>query len=156
MKLIPLTQGKYAMVDDEDYERLMSFKWCFDGVYAATNIKGIKRRKLRMHRFVLGLTDSKIFCDHKDHNSLNNQKENLRIVNNAQNICNSRSRRNSVSKFLGVCWHYKNKKWIAQITKDYKNKYIGSFDDEIQAAIAYNQEAVKLHGEFANLNTLRV
>src|SRR5678815_886055 len=140
MKIIPLTQGKFALVDDDDFERLNAFKWHADvyknSIYVGTNING---KKIRMHRFILGLNDSKVFCDHIDHNWLNNQKSNLRIVNNSQNLCNSRSRKNSISKYLGVCWHHVNKKWIAQITQDYKTKYIGSFDNEIQAAIAYNK-----------------
>lgn len=167
MKLIPLTQGKFAQVDDEDYERINKYKWCAhkqpDTYYAVRTciIKG-KQVTLQMHREILLLdtlkeSDLKLVCDHKSRNGLNNQKSNLRICTKSQNLCNSKSRKNSTSKYLGVYKSINNKKyiyWVAGIQVNKTKIYLGCFKNEIDAAKAYNDAAVKYHGEFANINII--
>lgn len=155
MKLIPLTQGKFAHVDDEDYQHLIKLKWnalkSGDTFYARSKGKS-------MHRKILGLTDPKIKCDHIDHNGLNNQRDNLRVATYSQNNANTLSRKNSTSKYLGVS--LKNQTvngktytyWYAQIRKDKKNIYCRRFKNEIDAAKQYNKWASEIHGIFANLN----
>lgn len=103
-----------------------------------------------MHRQILGLTDPKIFTDHKDHNGLNNQRSNLRIATHGQNMANKSP--SGKSKYMGVSWNKNDKKWRSQIRKNRVTIYLGSYINEIDAAIAYNNKAVEVHGEFANLN----
>lgn len=156
MKLIPLTQGYSAMVDDEDFEWLMQWKWRAsvksNTVYAITGIKCDGRRtSMLMHRAILRVTDSKIDVDHGDGNGLNNRRENIRPCTHAQNLANSGSRGGS-SKFKGVCWSKGNNRWSAAINIGGRIKHIGYFEKEEDAARSYNQFAEKHHKGFAQLN----
>lgn len=157
MKKILLSQNKYALVDDEDYEYLNQHKWSVlknrDGsVYYAVRRKG--GGHVSMHREIMKVLDGKIFVDHKDHDGLNNQKSNLRLCNNSENKKNVRSKTNSTSKYLGVSWYKKSSRWRAGITVGGKNITLGYSKDEKEAASIYNIHAKKYHGEFANLNIL--
>ena len=159
MKQIPLTQGYFALVDDEDFEELNKHKWHVLKTpytyYAAKrfyNKETKKWKSLLMHRFILGLTDFKIKGDHIDHNGLNNQRYNLRSSTNAQNIRNQRPTKGNSSKYKGVCWSKRDNRWRVQIQCDKRNIYIGIFKDEIEAAKAYDKKAKELFGEFAYLN----
>lgn len=161
MKEIPLTQGKVALVDDADFERLNQFKWfaAFGGgieFYAKrmTIIEG-KRKVLRMHRVILGLMDNPICCDHIDGNGLNNQRNNLRLCTRQENNRNVSSRRDSISKYKGVSSYKKSKKWRSFISVDGKYIHLGYFHSEKDAALAHNEAALKYHGEFARLNTIK-
>lgn len=91
--------------------------------------------------------------DHEDRNPLNDKIENLRAATRAQNMGNTRSRKNSTSKYLGVYLKC-GKLWCAQIRAQGKQRYLGSHKTEELAALAYNREAVRFHGEFANLNII--
>jgi len=158
MKLIPLTQGQFAQVDDEDFEYLNRWKWhaqnsCV-GFYACrTNKIDGKTILTLMHR-VINNTPKGKQCDHKDFNTLNNQKSNLRNCTNQENQCNKRPRKNSTSKYRGVLARkYKNNThFIAQIGLNNEKIYLGSFKTEDEAAKAYDKKALELHGEFANIN----
>lgn len=163
MKEITLTQGKVALVDDSDYEYLSQWKWhtvipkTKHTFYAArkTSIKNLinsKRKQVLMHREILCLTDRKIEGEHKDHDGLNNQRNNLRVADRSQNNANRSAQINSSSKFLGVSWIENRKKWAASICKNSHRINLGNFKNEIDAALAYNKKAIELHGEFANLN----
>lgn len=158
MKTIQLTKGYQAMVDDEDFERVNAIKWYAQVtkryVYAAhrnSNNNGM----LYLHKFVLNQT-GKVFVDHKDHNTLNCQKDNLRPCDNRQNQWNGQipiKRSNHPSKYKGVS--YEHGKWRARIRVNGIKKHLGSFLDEWQAAEAYNQASIDLHKEFAYLNKKR-
>jgi hypothetical protein len=161
MKEIKLTRGQVALVDDEDFEELSKYSWhavwnkTGNKFYAQHNYRVKNKTKtLRMHRLILGLTDPKIQCDHKDGNGLNNQRENLRKATNRQNQMNQKKRLNCSSKYTGVSWSTEKRKWRSYIRIDDKYKYLGYFDDEIEAAKAYNEAAEKRSGEFANLNKI--
>lgn len=149
MKLIPLTRGKEAQVDDEDYDYLMQWSWSFAaGGYAVTS-DGRYMHKLVADR--KGLNTS-LKTDHHDQNSLNNQRYNLREATQAQNGRNRGRNSNNTSGFKGVWWHEQIKRWRADIRVDHKKIYLGTFDTPVDAARAYNEAAVKHFGEFAFLN----
>ena len=90
--------------------------------------------------------------DHIDGDKTNNKMCNLRLANRSQNNANTVSRKNSSSKYLGVHFVNRNKKWCAAIRKDRKTNFSGYFECEIEAAKAYDARAKELHGDFANLN----
>jgi hypothetical protein len=156
MKTIPLTQGKFALVDDEDYDYLMQWKWCahknpskyHDRFYAVRSTWGKKRKFIQMHSFIMKPPLGMVI-DHIDHDGLNNQKSNMRICTAAQNNMNLIPR--GRSKYLGVCYNIQNKP-KASIWKNNKTIYLGMFETEEDAARAYDIKAKELHGEFANLN----
>lgn len=166
MKEIKLTQGKVALVNDEDYDWINQWKWYAakhrNTFYAVRSVRiGINKRKtVKMHRIVLGLNDRKIIIDHSDMNGLNNQRNNLRIASFSENNSNVKSYKNSSSKYKGVTLRkYDGSKygethyWVARIRKNNVLYQLGSFKSEIAAAKAYNFAAVQLHGRFVNLNT---
>lgn len=162
MKLIPLSKrgknkGKYfAMVDDEDFDYLNKTNW------SLTNKKSKlsefhyawSGNRILMHRIILGVVGVGICVDHVDGNGLNNQRSNLRICTHAQNMANKKSKKNGTSKYLGVHKTPSYGKWQAKIKHDKKRIYLGSFKNEIEAALAYNEAAIKIHGEFAKLNII--
>ena len=158
---IPLTQGKYAIVDPEDYERLSKYKWyairCKNTFYAGRNARCPKTKKklyIKIHREILKVPDG-MFVDHINRNGLDNRKANLRPVTRAQNILNrpyNFKRKNSPSKYKGVSWHKHQKKWHVILCHKGKRKSIGYFHDEIEAAKAYDRAAREYHGVFAVTN----
>lgn len=157
MKLIPLTQGKFAMVDDEDYEQLAEFKWYFKNGYAqrGTYPDGRYGRQVivYMHRSVYGECQPHSFdreVDHIDGDKLNNQKSNLRIATRSQNNANKRRAKNNKSGFRGVSFKSKQRRWVAQICVNKHKKHLGYFDSPAEAHEAYKAAASKYFGEFAN------
>ena len=169
MKLIPLSKfsrinkGKYfAQVDDEDYDFLNQWNWHADIHECATYSRrsdinydnGIRILKnMLMHRVIMGVIDTpEIFVDHIDHNGLNNQRSNLRICNRSQNQENSSPKKGASSKYKGVCWNAHQKKWLARIVDGDKRLFLGYFRTENEAAKKYNEYAIAIHKDFANLN----
>jgi len=155
-KIIPLTRGKYAIVDEEDYERVMQHIWYVSGrlenSYASTNIND---KIISMHRFIMNVTDPKITVDHIFHNTLDNRKSQLRVCTQRQNTMNQRPQKGCSSKYKGVSWWERDKKWKAciRVNEDSrKTQHLGYFTDEEEAARAYDTKARELHGEFAYLN----
>lgn len=160
MKKIPLTQGKYAIVDDEDYDKINSWKWYAHkdhkngNFYAYRNetYASGKRKSVFMHREIF-CTSSEMKIDHINGNGLDNRKENLRECNSSQNGANIQiGRRNNKSGYKGVCFKNRPKKWVAQITYRKKVYALGYYDNPIDAAKAYDKAAIRLHGEFAITN----
>ncbi len=156
MKEIPLTQGKFAIVDDKDYDWLSKWKWCYNSGYAVRMSPGVngKQRKILMHREILQ-TLKGTETDHINGDRLDNRRYNLRVCTHSQNMMNQRKTR-GCSRFKGVHWHKAHKKWHAKIKKERKNQHIGYFDVEDNAALAYNEAATELFGEFASLNEVRI
>ncbi len=161
MKKIPLSRGLFALIDDEDIEFINKFKWYAiknrENYYAVRQEyeKSKYKRRLYMHNEVLKVVKEGNIIDHKDLNSLNNQKSNLRECSIAKNNKNKGVYKNKKSKYMGVYLGYKGKKgqvFIAQITNDNKHFYLGSFLNEIEAAKAYDKACIRHHGEFAKTN----
>lgn len=161
MKKVIVSKKFISIVDDEDFEGVRRFKWQAikkkSGViYAQTrwHIKMENGKQLLgnalLHRFILNAPKGKQ-VDHIDGNGLNNRKENLRLCDNSQNHANMKKRRNTSSKYKGVCL-LKDGKWSASIMKNDKSVHLGRFFTEEDAARAYNKSAKKLFGEFACLN----
>lgn len=154
---IKLTQGKYAIVDDEDFEKINKFKWCAHYKsngrwYAVRTIRKAndKQATLIMHRMIMNVPTG-LQIDHRNHNGLDNRKCNLRICTNTENRYNLKSQEGT-SKYKGVYWNKINKKWIVQIQLNGKSTYLGSYLNEIDGALAYDIKATELFGEFAYLN----
>ena len=160
MKKIPLTQGKFALVDDEDYERLAWFPWhafkSKTGVWYARRNAGepetIPRKTVLLHRAVLGFVERDPDVDHRDGDGLNNQKSNLRMATKGGNTSNTKVRRDSKSGLKGVYWSDKDKRWCATIRKDGRSAWLGGFYSAHEAAEAYDIAAIEIHGEFARTN----
>lgn len=143
---IPLTQGKYAIVDEDDYSMIMRYNWCYADGYAYNKKAGL------MHRLIMN-TPSNLVTDHQNHNTLDNRKCNLRNCTRQENNRNSKPRRNTKSPYKGIWWNSKRKKWEAKIgSAKTKIHRLGRFDLEIEAAKAYDKKAVELFGEFAHTN----
>ena len=115
--------------------------------------KNNKTYSLRVSRLVLNAPKNK-YVDHIDGDLSNNKKDNLRLCSLSQNQWNRKIQSNGTSKYKGVCLRLnkKSKKWRAEICKNRKIYRIGLFDNEVEAAVAYNEKAKELFGEFAKLN----
>lgn len=156
-KEISLTRGKVAIVDDEDYERLSQYKWrCNSHGYAVRSEwrgAGLLPRFIAMHREVLG-ADGNVRADHIDGNRLNNQKFNLRECTESQNQMNRGKHVRTSSQYKGVSFFKETSRWRAYIQLEGKGKHLGFFDNEVEAAKAYNVAAKQFYGEFARLNVI--
>lgn len=169
-KQIPLSQGLFATVDDEDYEELTKRKWYAHyspsnrKFYAISNVPNpaagktpdgkTKRSTIRMHRVVMGVEGIALVgkrhtpVDHKDGNTLNNQKDNLRIADCTLNNANRGPTKNNKSGFKGV--HWTGCRWRATIQSRGQGVHLGCFRTKEEAHAAYMRAAVEHFGEFAN------
>lgn len=163
MKKLPLRgkngKGKFTMLDDEDAARLEEMgvslyadKISKNGTYVRFSYEG---KKFYLHRFLMQPSKEKV-VDHINHNPLDNRKANLRICTHLENIRNSKSRRNSSSKYKGVRWVDSRQKYRVEICYNKKRVNLGYFQKETDAALAYNAKAKELFGEFAFLNDVGV
>jgi hypothetical protein len=158
-RLIPLTLGKYAIVDASDYEWLMQRKWYAvkdpkaDSHYVLTYHPfrtGEKRLHMRMHRYIMGLDFSDPRrVDHRNHNPLDNRRENLRVCTVTENNRNVRKNRTNTSGYKGV--RMEAGKWRVRIRFNGKKLHVGFFLRLEDAIKAYRQAAFRYHGEFACL-----
>ena len=160
MKKIQLTQGKYAIVDDEDYEIVSKFKWHYIDAYTHRK-NGYARHLLyengkpvgfiRMHHLILPFKNG-YMIDHINGDGLDNRRENLRLVTKSQNMINSGARKNNTTGYKGV--YRMRDKWRVSISRDRKQHHIGCFKDKLEAIKAYNEAAKTYHGEYAKLNVI--
>lgn len=151
---IKLTQGKYALVDREDYERLNQYKWYFNGQYAVRHSPTLngKRGTIWMHREILKPSYGFV-TDHINRDRLDNRRVNLRDCTPAQNRVNSKKRTDNTSGFIGVTYEVKKKLWIAQVEANGKNRK-RRFKKKEDAAKYYNELARTSFGEYAQLNQI--
>lgn len=156
-KRIPLTQGKFAIVDADKFEYLNQWKWQavkkFNIWYAqrSTAMVNGHRETVYMHQEILK-TPNGMETDHRDGNGLNNQVNNIRICTPSQNQHNQKPQIGKSSRYKGVGWNKSDKRWQSRIKINGKTKHIGNYKDEIEAARAYDKKALEIFGEFAYLN----
>ena len=159
---VPLTRGLFAVVDAADFERLSTHSWTASdspnapGVFYAHRGASPEERRLykttniKMHRFIMGFPPAML--DHRNGNTLDNRRGNLRLSTPSLNQANKKKQRGTFGKFKGVDFHKCEGKWRARITKDKRCFCIGHFLTEEAAARAYDAKARELFGEFARLN----
>lgn len=168
MKEIQLTQGKFALVDDEDFEYLNQWKWYAfknhqhdpnaNSFYAVRSVRFLKPngaascKRVWMHRFLMG-NPEEVQVDHKDRDSLNNQKSNLRVSDHSENMRNREKTVKNTSGYLGVSKDRRCKSsYQARIRNGKVEVYLGTFHSAEEAAKIRDKFAIELHGNFAVLN----
>jgi len=160
MQTIGLTKGYVALVDDGDFDDLSKFKWIAQvtrqhNVYASrTYYTDGKYHMVGMHQHIMGTYGIKCArVDHKNFDTLDNQRHNLRVCTPSQNCGNRRKQKNTSSKYKGVSWDTNRGYWRAHVHIGGKRVQLGRFSSEEDAAKAYNDAALEAFGEFALLNT---
>ena len=155
---IYLGEGEWTKVDQEDYSRLGKYKWSVIGsgknLYAVRHVKvGPKLTKIvRLHREIMNAPKG-MLVDHRNGETLDSRRDNLRLATHSQNQFNKRKTRSKTSSlYRGVYFDKRRVQWQAYIRYNGKRKYLGGFRDEIAAGKAYDAAAKKYHGEFACLN----
>ena len=157
---IPLTQGKVALVDAEDYDELNKYKWYAHkhkrarAYYARRGVgSGKDKKSLAMHRVIMNAPNG-IVVDHINGDGLDNRKSNMRLCTNKENCRNQvkGTGRKYTSQYKGVTYFRPTKKWKAEIVYNRETTCLGYFLIEKDAALAYDNKAKELYGEFANLN----
>jgi len=154
MKRIFLTQGKVAIVDDDDYKRVSKYKW-----YANKDLKNYyakrwspmqngKRRIIWMHRFIMSAPEE-FEVDHINQDTLDNRKDNLRFTTRSQNARNQMLSSANTSGFKGVRFDKNRRKWRAEIYIHSKRLFLGNYETQDAAVVAYRQAAIKHHGVYA-------
>ena len=158
MKEIELVNGKgYALVDDDDYEELSQYKWYALSSDRYTTYAWRKscrddgRITVRMHRQIMDAPAGKQ-VDHINHDGLDNRRENLRLCSPSQNMRNSRKRKGTSSRYKGVCWVSRDRKWEAKAKLDNVTIYLGYHDSEDDAARAYNDWLAENAPRFGTFN----
>jgi hypothetical protein len=156
---IDLTQGQIALIDTADVARVIdgSGKWVAHwnpptrSYYATRRIglPGGKQRKQSMARMLMDAPEG-LEVDHRNHLTLDNRRQNLRLATHAENSRNRRSQ--SASGYIGVSWHKAKRKWVSYIQSDGRRRFLGHFDNPVEAAIMRDVFARLYHGDFAYLN----
>lgn len=159
MKEIPLTQGKVALVDEEDMPMLLLHSWHASAgphcqFYYARATVGVRPHQtaLMMHRYILGAKPGEI-VDHINRDSLDNTKSNLRICTNSQNHANIIRNRDNTTGYKGVYLSLRGY-WVARIQKESKRVWLGYYSSPQEAAMVYDLAAISLFGEFALTNKM--
>lgn len=149
--LVPLTQGRFAVINEADSESIDRFCWHWFKGYACRRVTDDRKRQkfVYMHRQILGQPAQ---IDHKDGDRLNNRRANLRFCSTSQNQQNRVRLSTNTSGFRGVTRHRSRGKWQAAIKLPGKSIYLGVFDSIEEAARAYDTAALRRFGDFARPN----
>lgn len=142
MKKIKLSQGKYALVDDADFDWLNQYKWSYLFSGYAFRTTWPDNKGVYMHRSILNAKEGEE-VDHINGNKLDNQRNNIRLCSRSQNMANRTSK--------GMSWRKDRNRWKVRINVEKKEIYIGLYKTRVEAVRAYNEAAIKYHGEFARL-----
>lgn len=152
-KLIELTKGAYAIVDNEDYERLNQWKWSLSHRYAVRDRRKDEgpKGKIYMHKVIMGNPEKTMDVDHINHDTLDNRQSNLRVVTHAQNMANMKTHKDSKTGIKGIYVHK------ADAAKPYRSRImfhgviidLGCFETSDEASEAYDSMARQLNGELA-------
>ncbi len=156
---ISMTQNYKVILDYEDYDKIKIYNWIpqksgtSKKIYASC--KPENNKTILMHRLILGIDDN-TYVDHINYNGLDNRKSNLRLCSHSQNLIHAEKMRRKwncksqypQSKYKGVSWQNHISKWRARISTE----YIGVFNNQEDAAKAYNKRAKEIYGDFAVLN----
>lgn len=164
MKKIPLGNRdgikRYALVDNEDFERVSQFKWhslkeSWGTRYAVrVEVTNGARETILMHKFILGVGKGQMVEHRGVRSGLDNQRKNLRLCTPSQNQAGRKIGENNTTGYKGVIWRKDKGFYYAQIYQDGERFYLGSHDDPKDAAKAYNDAAIALYGEFAFINKI--
>jgi hypothetical protein len=155
---IPLGEGRFTIVEPRDFYWLNNFHWTITGdgehIYAVRNIINARGKTMiiRLHREIMNAPKG-LLVDHKNSDTLDNRRANLRLATHSQNQFNKRKTKTKASsQYVGVHFDKSRGQWGARIKHGNKSIWLGRFDSEIDAAKAYDEAAKKYHGEFARLN----
>lgn len=159
---IPLTRGYVTTVDDEDYHWLVRFKWCTGKAGTKMPVarravsraegRGSRFKEILMHRLIMGEPEG-LQVDHRNGDTLDNRKENPRICTRTQNMVNQKNRSSNKTGFKGVSANKQIGGFDAFISgPNHRQKNLGHFKTAEEAALAYDEEARALHGDFARFN----
>ncbi len=155
-KRIELTNGGFAIVDEEDYAVLSRWSWRKDQYGYATRVQHVekidgkwRRKTIFMHRQIFGDVPKDI--DHINRDRLDNRRSNLRSATRSENNANAKIRKDNTSGHKGVYWHSDRNKWTAEIAMNKKRTYLGIFVDIEDAVAARKAAEIKLFGEFRNV-----
>lgn len=156
--------NKRILLDDEDFEKVSVYTWreapkapgYFLRMFSRGYIKGEQQREyIFLHRYILGVKDPKIKVDHKNNDTLDNRRKNLRLATHQQNMCNRSKQKNNKSGYIGVWWKKDRNKWKAAVRLNRKEHFVGYFDDLLEAVRARDLKVVELHGDYAKVNLER-
>jgi hypothetical protein len=147
VQVITLSHGEHAFIDDADYAMIAAYRWYLHHGYAVT----ISYPRLRMHRLVLNAPLG-IGVDHINGDGLDNRRANLRLANDSQNQANRRRLTSNTSGYRGVTLHRQSGRWQAGIKVRGRSVHLGLHDSPIDAALAYDQAAIRYFGVYARPN----
>lgn len=148
--------GYKVLIDEEDYEKVMRFSWFVD----KTNLNqgliyfchGTTSEKMRLHRYILGcIKNDKNEVDHKNGNTLDNRKQNLRVCSHSQNSKNAKRSKNNKTGYKGVSWHKRDCCYQARIGVNMKRVHLGYYNTPEEAYAAYCEASKKYHGEYGRV-----
>lgn len=160
IRVIELTQGQIALVDEEDFERVSQRKWYAkwdkrkNNFYAVTNLRNDEgaRKTVSMNNYIMQ-TPEGMKTDHiYGYATLDNRRANLRVCTSAENLQNTGKYNTNTSGFKGVSWHKSHKKWVAQIQVNNKKIHLGYFNSPEEAHAVYCRFALELHGTFCRFS----
>lgn len=159
--LVELNRSLVSIIDKADVELVEGFIW---HTYIGGTVRYVqsnavdscgRHSMVRMHRIIMGVTDAHILVDHINGDGLDNRRSNLRICTKRQNACNQKLSSANKSGYKGVHLS-RHGNWYACIKSHGKTKKLGTYASKEAAAMAYNEAAVEMFGEFANLNHIQV